>query len=270
MAEPHQSLRSIYERALREEQRALIGWATGLAVFSVVMLAIFPTISGNESFSKLLEAYPESLRKLFDVTDYTTGPGYLRSEVFSFMAPLLVAIFAIIWGSDLVAGEEDRGTIDALLSNPVSRRRFVVEKWAALVSGVLLLSAMLELTLGLLGPAFKLHIGWAPLSAAVLGLALVAISCGSIAFAIGAATGSRALARGIGAALAVASYLLSSLPSLVSWLRPVRPVSLWYHALGTDPLVTGFHMGHLGVDLLITLLAVLVAVVAFERRDLAV
>ena len=72
------------------------------------MLSIFPSIHGNVNFSKLLDAYPEVLRKMFQVEDYTTGPGYLRAEVFSFVAPLLLTLFAVLWGSDLVAGEEER------------------------------------------------------------------------------------------------------------------------------------------------------------------
>ena len=65
---------------------------------------------------------------------------------------------------------------------------------------------------------------------------LVATVFGTIALAVGAATGRRGLARGLGALAAVVAYLLSSLAEVVRWLEPVRPVSPWYHALGVDPL----------------------------------
>jgi ABC-2 type transport system permease protein len=254
---------------MREEQRSLLGWIAGLIGFCIIMLAIYPTIHGNQGFSKLLEAYPESLKKLFNVADYTTGPGYLRSEVFSFMAPLLIAIFAILWGSDLIAGEEDRRTIDLLLANPITRRRVVIEKWLALCTGIIVLCAALELALGILGPLFELHVGWTPLTAVVLGSGLFAIAFGTLALALGAATGSRAIARGASTMLAVVTYLLSTLAQLVTWLRPLRPASLWYHALGTDPLKSGFHLGHLSVLVITTLVIALFAVITFDRRDLA-
>jgi ABC-2 type transport system permease protein len=233
------------------------------------MLAMYPTIRGNSGFSSLVKAYPEPLKKLFNLADYTTSVGYLNTEVFSFMVPLLIAIFAILWGSDLVAGEEERRTIDSLLANPISRKRFVVEKWAALLSGVGILSFALEVLIGLLGPLFKLHVGWAPLTAVILGTALFAAAVGTLALALGAATGSRSLARGVATALAVGMYLLSSLAQIVSWLKPVQGISLWYHALGTNPLVSGFHLLHLSVLLLSIGMFGLLATFGFDRRDLA-
>ncbi|MDE3082560.1 MAG: ABC transporter permease subunit [Acidobacteriota bacterium] len=262
-------LRSIFGRALREERRALIGWAIGVVAFCLVMLSIFPTIHGNVNFSKLLDAYPEALRKMFQVEDYTTGPGYLRAEVFSFVAPLLLTLFAVLWGSDLTAGEEERRTIDLLLANPVSRRRFVGEKWLALIVGTAILAAALEIALGVIGPLFKLHVAWSSLTAEVLGSWLFAAAFGTLALSLGAATGRRGLARGITTTLALASYLLSTLSNLVSWLRPARNLSLWQHTLGVDPLGTGFHLDRIALVIAVTLVFAGGALWAFDRRDLA-
>jgi beta-exotoxin I transport system permease protein len=262
-------LRTIFSRALREERGALIGWTTGMVAFCLVMLAMYPTIRGNAGFSKLLDAYPEALRKLFQLQDYTTGPGYLRSEVFSFVAPLLLTLFAVLWGSDLTAGEEERRTIDLLLANPVSRRRFVTEKWLALVTGTLVIAVALDLALGSLGPLFKLHVAWSALTAAVLGSWLFALAFGTLALALGATTGRRGLSRGITTTLALASYLLATFSQLVTWLRPVRNLSLWQHTLGVDPLGTGFHWWRLGIVVAVTLAFGAFALWSFDRRDLA-
>jgi len=83
---------------MREQKRSTWSWVTGVVAFCLVMLSIYPTIRGNHAFSKLIDAYPAPLKKLFNVTDYTTSIGYLRAEVFSFMAPLLISIFAVIVG----------------------------------------------------------------------------------------------------------------------------------------------------------------------------
>jgi ABC-2 type transport system permease protein len=262
-------LRSIFARALREERGALIGWTIGVVAFCLVMLSIFPSIHGNVNFAKLLNAYPEALRKMFQVEDYTTGPGYLRAEVFSFVAPLLLTLFAVLWGSDLTAGEEERRTIDLLLANPVSRRRFVVEKWLALIAGTAMLAAALEVALGVIGPLFKLHVAWTGLTAEVLASWLFAVAFGTLGLSLGAATGRRGLARGITTTLALASYLLSTLSNLVSWLRPVRNLSLWQHTLGVDPLGSGFHLDRIGLVVAVTLVFAGAALWAFDRRDLA-
>lgn len=252
---------------MREVRRSLLGWLAGIVGFSLIMLSIFPTVHGNASFSQLLNAYPEALRKLFDITDYTTGPGYLRAEVFSFMAPLLLTIFAILWGADLTAGEEERRTIDTLLATPVSRQRVVVEKWLALTLSLSMLALALGVLLGVIGPLFKLHVAWAPLSAAIIGSTLFALAFGTLSMSIGAGTGSRGFARGVSAAIAVTMYLISTLSQLVGWLKPWRWTSLWYHTLGVDPLSNGFEVGHLMVSVACVGIFVLLAVALFTRRD---
>ena len=179
----HRELRSIFERSIREIRRSLLGWLAGILGFCLVMLLMYPTVRSNAGFTKLLDAYPAALRKLFDISNYTSGAGYLRTEVFSFIAPLLLTIFAILWGSDLTAGEEERRTIDALLAAPVSRRRVVLEKWLALVVATLLISVVLLTLLGVGGPLFNLRVGWVPLSAAVMGCSFFALSMGSLSLA---------------------------------------------------------------------------------------
>ena len=47
------------------------------------------------------------------------------------MVPLLLMIAAIGAGAGAIAGEEERGTLELLLANPLSRRRLVLEKTAA-------------------------------------------------------------------------------------------------------------------------------------------
>lgn len=262
-------LKSIAARALREERGALVGWTIGVVTFCLVMLSIFPSIHGNANFAQLLNAYPEALRKMFQVENYTTGPGYLRAEVFSFVAPLLLTLFAVLWGSDLTAGEEERRTIDLLLANPISRRRFVLEKWLALIVGTLILAAALEVALGVIGPLFKLHVGWSRLTAEVLASWLFAVAFGTLGLSLGAATGRRGLARGVTTTLALASYLLSTLSTLVSWLRPVKNLSLWQHTLGVDPLGSGFHLDRIALVVVVTIAVGAAGLWAFDRRDLA-
>jgi ABC-2 type transport system permease protein len=261
--------RSIFGRALADRRRSMIGWVLSLVLFSAVMLAVYPTIHGNDQITKLLDSYPEALRKIFDTSNYTTGPGYLRAEVFSFVAPLLLGIFSIIWGADLIAGEEDRKTIDILLANPISRRRVLFEKWAALLAGTGLLATALLASLGFGGLLAGLHVGFIPLFAECLASGFLAAAFGSLALGVGAATGSRGLGLGVAAGVLVASYLLSTLPALVTWLTPVRPASLWYHALGVDPLTSGLEFWHLTIVMITAVAFASLGSIAFERRDLA-
>ena len=263
-------LHSVFERTFHEQRRSLYGWSVGLFALGLIMTALYPTIRGNPQLATLHETYPRALRSLFGISDMTTGVGFLRAEVFSFVAPMLIIVLAVLWGGDLIAGEEDRGTIDILLANPISRRRVLLEKWAALLAGVAVASAALTAGLAIGIVAADLHAGAGEIAAAVVSTALLGVLYGTVAVALGAATGRRGLARGVTAALAVAAYLLSSLADLVGWLKPVRPTSPWYHTLGVDPLAAGFLPLHLLVIVALTAAVIGGAVTAFDRRNLAV
>ena len=104
----------------------------------------------------------------------------------------------------------------------------------------------------------------------MISVVVLAVLFGTIALAVGAATGRRGVARGVAAVLAVVAYLVSSLGDLIGWIKAIRPASPWYHALGVDPLAKGFSLPHLAVPIGLTLVVMAIALYAFDRRDLAV
>ena len=247
----------------------MAGWTFGLAVYAFAMGAVFTSIHTNPLFDQIAKNYPEALKSLFQMSDYTTGVGYMRVEVVAVIAPLLVITFSILWGGDLLAGEEDRGTLDLLLANPVSRSRVFLEKFAALALGMFAAAGGLVLGLVVGSPLFDLKLGTSACLATGVSIALLALLFGTLALALGAATGSRGIARGLTVLVVVVAYLVSGLADLVTWLKQVRPFSPWYHAMATDPLGTGWHLWHLVALLGVTVVIAAVGALAFERRDLS-
>ena len=143
-------LRNVYLKSLRDMRRSIVWWSLGLIAMTALMIAVYPTIRDNPDLNKLVENYPEALKAFIAFggdLDYTSGAGYLGSELFAFMVPLLLSIAAIGAGARATAGEEEGGTIDLLLANPVSRQRLVFEKAAALATEVVLLAVVLWISL---------------------------------------------------------------------------------------------------------------------------
>ncbi len=200
--------RSVVDRSLHDQRRALIGWMIGVGLLAVWLMAMYPTIRDNADMKKLLESYPEPMRKLFHLDDFTSGPGYLRSEVFSFTVPVLFAVVAVLWGSDAIAGEEERHTLDLALANPISRRRFLIERWAAVVIELVAIGLSLTAVLAVAAPVVDLEVPWNGLSAALAGCVALAIVFATLALSLGAATGRRGASRGVTLAAVVAAYLI--------------------------------------------------------------
>jgi ABC-2 type transport system permease protein len=91
---------------------------------------------------------------------------------------------------------------------------------------------------------------------------------GLIPMAVGAATGRRGTALGIGTGLAAASYLLSSLATTISGIRPARYLSLFYWSVGNDQISKGVSAADFTVLTFAGLCALFAAVAAFRQADL--
>jgi ABC-2 type transport system permease protein len=265
-------LRDVLLKTLRDTRRGLLWWSLGLAGMSALMIAVYPTVRDNPDLNKMVEEYPDALKAFVGFggdLDYTSGAGYLGSELFSFMVPLLLLVAAIGVGARATAGEEERGTLDLLLANPLSRRRLVLEKAGALAAELALLGAVLWLSLLAGVEAVSMDVSAAHLAAATASATLLAFAFGAIALLVGALTGRRGAATGLTAAGAVLAYLVSSLATLVGFLEPAREASPFYHYAASDPLRHGLALGHVAFLVILGLAAVAAAVAAFERRDLA-
>jgi ABC-2 type transport system permease protein len=265
-------LRNIALKSLRDIRRGFLWWSLGLIGFVALIVSVYPTVHSNPSLNKLAEDYPEALQAFIafgGAVDYSTAAGYLGIELFSLMVPLLLLVAAIGTGAGTIAGEEERGTLELLLANPVSRTRVVLEKTVALALEVAGLGVVLWLALWIGALAADMDISAGHLAAATLSAVLLALAYGAIAVLLGAATGRRALAIGVTTAAGVAAYLVNGLAPLVDALEVPQKLSPFYHYAAGDPLRHGVSLSHLAVLVGIAAVATAFAPWLFARRDLA-
>jgi len=265
-------LGSVALKTLHDLRRSLAWWSLGLAGFVAMLVSVFPTIRDNPEMKKLIASYPQAIKGFVSFggqVDYTSGPGYLGSELFAVWAPLLLLIAAIGAGARAVAGEEETGTLDLLLANPVSRRRVIVEKFAALVAEAFVLGFVLWCALAIGTSLATMDVTLVHLAEACVSVVLLAIGFGAVAMVVGAATGRRGAAIGVSAAAAVGAYFVNSLAPLVHAFRDVRKASPFYQYGASDPLRHGLALGHVGVLLGLAAVVAAVAPFVFERRDLS-
>jgi ABC-2 type transport system permease protein len=228
-------------RDLVDHWRALAGWCLGVIGYAALTASIFPSIKGSGDFRKLVEHYPDALKSLFGLGqggDITSGAGFLDAELFSLMLPLIVLVLAIGSGGRTLAGEEEAGRLELVLSYPLRRRGAVVAKAAALAGEIVLVCAVGFAALAVLNTAVGLDVGLGRLAGAMVGLAALGVLYGWLALAMGAAVPSKQLAIGVPAAYAAAAYLVSGLHSLAGWLDPLRFLSPFW-LVGSAPLQHG-------------------------------
>lgn len=258
-------------KTLRDLRRGFGWWALGLVALVAMQVSVYPTVRDDPGFSDLTENYPEVLKELFGFGgsfDYTSPAGYLGVELFSLIVPLLLIIAAVATGAGAIAGEEDRGTLDLLMSLPLTRRRVTAEKLGAMAAEVVALGLVLLVALWIGVQAIDMGVSLAHLAAVTLAAVLLAMGFGALALFLGAATGSRGVAIGVTSALAVAAYLVNSLAALVSQLEAAQRFTPFYHYSAPDPLRNGFSGWHLVALLAVVGVASAAALVVVDRRDL--
>lgn len=261
---------SILFKSLRDYRRSLTWWALGLGSLSLFMCAYFPTVRESAvDLSQYIDKMPEAMKVIFMSTgaSISSPSGYLNMELFSFMAPLLFMVFAIGFGARAVAGEEEGGTLDVLLANPIRRTRLLVEKFGAMLAGLVVLTAIFYVSTVAGAKIFDMNVSFVKLAEATAGLGLLALVLGTLSLALGAATGKRGMSVGTASGVGVAAYLLNTFSPLVKALKPYRFLSPFYWYFGNDPITNGLKGAHVAAFVGVTAVFLIAAAFAFERRD---
>jgi ABC-2 type transport system permease protein len=263
---------AVLVHAVARRRRGLLGWSLGLIGVVALVALSYPAIRGNTELDRTFSRLSPGTRALLGLGDgarLTAPTGYLDSQFFANLLPVLLLVFGIGAGAWSIAGDEAAGTLELLLANPVSRTTVAVARFvavAAMLAGLGVVAAVSLLAAR--GPAGLDAVGAGHVVAAVGATAALGLAYAAVAFAVGAAGAGRGTAIGVAATAAVVGFALEGVGQAVRPLRPVRAVMPWHWLLDADPLRHGPSWQSLGWPLLLTVVLAAVGVLAFRRRDL--
>ncbi len=263
-------LRSVFGKTLRDQRRSLLGWTIAITAVGVVYAAFWPLMVSPE-MKAAMDAFPPELLEALGYTDITSPVGYVGSTTFGLLGPALIIVFAASVGGSAIAGEEESGRLDLTLAHPVSRWSVALQRFAAIVVGMVLVGVVLALALvAISGPAQFEDLSPANLMAASLHLSLLGILFAALGLGVGAATGRRSLAFAAVAIVAIGGFLGNNLGPMVAELAWLRDISPFHYYSGGQPLRNGVQLGDAAVLAGASLVLVAVGGFLFDRRDVAV
>jgi ABC-2 type transport system permease protein len=262
-------LANVFLKTLRDQRKALVGWSIGLAVLVLLEAALWPTVRNMGNLREFIANYPEALRELFKVDQFASGTGFLNGELYSLMLPILFLVYGIGRGARAVAGEEESGTLEVLLTTRVSPVSLVLHRAAALAVAVVTLGAVLFAAVAVCSPVFGLDIPAGDAATGSAAMILLGVEFGWLALAVSAVTGRHVVAVAVAAAVATAAYVLYAAGGIVDALQPWRGVSPFHQALADGPLGAGFPLTYLWMPAA-AVVFVGVALPLFDRRDITV
>ena len=256
---------AILRRQLIDLRWHIFWYGIGIAIYAAIMVLLFPTFEGFLADVQ----YPEEFLQFFGSVGNMGDPRYfLQTEYFSFV-PVILLIYAIMGGTGLFAGDEGRGTLETTLAQPISRDKLFRSRIAALLVGLVIISALNSLGWLASVPFVDLEglslwtLTWAsfatiPLVTAFAGLSVL----------VAAIAPSRGSAGGLMAVVAITSYLISSFANTIEAIRWARWVTPYFYADMSQVLSDGLVWWHQLVLVGIAVVAFVLAALAFRAREI--
>lgn len=263
-------LSPLFLRVLRERWKGLLGWIFGVISLIAIQVSVYPTIrDSRQDWSDLTEQFPEAFQKIFRMEDYTSPTGYLSTELFTFMIPLIFIGLATTWAARSASEEVENGTADILLSLPVSRTAILRTRLITMLTVVAVLVVTTTTALVLGTEIIDMDVGTLKIFQAALACGLLSLPFGGIAVALSAATGHRGVGLGGGLGAAIAMFVLYSLAPLVSFLENLLPLNPFEWTIGQTPLVSGVDVRYGTITIAVSCVLFGCAFYLYEHRDIA-
>ncbi|MEB7448317.1 ABC transporter permease subunit [Arthrobacter koreensis] len=256
----------IFRRTVIDTWRSTLVWTLALAAVLLLYLPLYPSMNGADMRS-LISSLPPELVNALGYEDILSGPGYVQATFFGLLGFVLVTAAAVSWGSTAIAGAEESGRLELVLSHGVGRVHYALETALGILTRLLWFTVLTAaVVLALNGPS-ELGLDAADVVAAEAAWLGLGYLSGSVAMAAGALTGRRTVALGTAAGVAAAGYVMNALANQnpdLGWLRNLSPYSWAYR---NDPLAEGFDVTGLGLLAAACALFTALAVWALNRRD---
>ncbi|MFV1999910.1 MAG: ABC transporter permease subunit [Acidimicrobiia bacterium] len=262
--------RSVFSKALWDRRRTILWWILGSGLLVAWISFVYPIMRDSGAMEKFIKDFPPELMAVFgiDPATYLTGAGFLQAQFFSLFGPFMMIALAVSVAVAATASEEKNGTMDMLLSAPISRASVMIQKAGvvevltaavafAIAGMLLILNVVIDMGLSVQG-----------ILAVNVSLWLLGLVFGAITLVAGAFTGRPSTAIGIAILLSVLAWFVNAFSAIFDWLEIPSKLSPFSWYLDGLPLLNGWSSGHLWLTLA-TVLLVGLAIVLFNRRDIA-
>lgn len=259
---------NLLKHEIQSRWGAILGWGIGLSLFGSMYIGIWPEMGEQLGDLQNLSIY-EGMG--FDMGSFA---GYMSSVVVQYI-PLLLSIYAITVSTGTLAGEEDKGTLELLMSTPLKRWEIVSVK-AIAISVVGLLIVIVAgigdvIALVLVRTSIEVDVTPMQLFTTILNSWPITLAVLMMGLFFGAYLPNRRTALIVVTTIFVASYFLKVTAGLVESLDFLRHFSLFNYF---DTTANVFSEGVKATDvaILLTVAGVffVLTLLSFQRRNVTV
>lgn len=261
-------LSNVFQKTVYEKRWFVLSWSLGIIAMTLLTMVFYPYFK-DAGFDELINSLPKSFEGLLgEASNYRTVGGYVGEQIFAMRLPMLVLIMTITLFTSIGVGDENRGNLETLLAQPISRATVYWHKFlaASLITAIACLAIFIAVCLSFISIHDTMSLG--RLAEATFACWLLGVGVGAFTYAIGAISGRRSLTIGIASGVTFLSFLISSMAPAVEGLKQAQKASIFYYYNTPAVAQHGLQLRNTVVLMGIILLFALVGLFVFQRRDL--
>jgi len=269
-------MKTIFWRTIKDRRLILIIFIVICILFLWLYISLFPVLQSQaEQLQKLLETYPASFGDAFGFKNsalfFSNLENYLSTEMFTFMWPILLISLLVSAGGYSIAGEIEKGTIETLLAQPLSRLKLFFAKYLAGFSLLVIFTTLSIVFVFPLALAYRIDFSFVNYIYLWIGGNLFGLAILSLASMFSAIFSEKGKVYFVSVGLLVLMYALNIIASLKDSLDSLKYISFFHYF---DPNVL---LGEKKLDWLtlvvflgFSLACIIIAILVFRKRDVSV
>lgn len=263
---------TIASYSLKRSFSIILGWGIPLMLLGIITIPFYDLVAENE---KQLRPVLDTLKPLLksfvggdEAAQVFTPEGFIALRYFAFL-PVVMGIFGSVYGSGLLAADEERGILDFLMAHPISRSQIF---WGRLLS--FLLSLILIIVFGWfglwLGVLKAESMNFSPVKLWLPYLSVFAVTWlfACLSFALSMVMPSRSAAAMFSGIIVLAGYIITNLSKAIKGLESwalFSPITYFQ-----SNAMMGLKLNPLTVLFVSSVIFVAFAWKAFVNRDIRV
>ena len=261
----------VYLKGLKKRWLSGILYPIFIALFVPLISYMWPVLQDQIStFSELLDTpvYQAILGQL-GMIGFGSFEGAIYMYIFSTLEMLMIFVTVFI-PVRLISSEVDENTLDVMLSYPIPRWRFLLEKYSVYLTYNLLYPILILLATVLSAMGLGESINLTTLTYSVIGVWLLLFALGSLSLLCGALFLKSKKALPASGIVIFSQYILVRVGGMVSSAEPLKYFSLFNYlnagtivSSGTMPIIELLIVIGVGV------MALIGALYIFQKRELA-
>lgn len=255
---------------LKQRRNGIIGWGLGGAGFALLYLTLFPSLADQvQAFEDILDL---PIYQALGVSTMVTFEGY-ASSTFLNLVPLILSIFMVTTATYALAGEEDRGVLENIVTLQLARWQIVIAKAIALLIALILIMVIVEagglISLFSVKQQLEVEAGYAAFAQTMLNMFPLLFFFLMFSLWAGSFFPTRGIASMVATFLLIVSYLGNNLFDMLENLKDWKWIFPFYYYKHSPE---AFEHGIYWNDFLLLsgagLLFLAIAILCFERRNL--